>query len=389
MANLLLGFPNHVESTFYDVVFSGGSWESTLPLSNLADDDLSKAAQSTDATTASTQFHVDLGSLQSIRLAFVSSGNYSRSAKLRIRATATAKWTGAAVNTGASSGASSISMKATTGDFTITAGDSFTINGYTYESATTILVTAGGVTVSLEASPSNPGDVFSTLQDNISANDVVTCNHGLFDGTEDIDSGEFDVFNVIYPWGTLYWGHPSWWDGKVTEEERLQLTFPAIFLLDVFKVVRYFLFEFDDTTNADGYLALSKLFLTPGWQPTTNASYGATTQYTTETTFEQTISGIKKYDVKEPRRVTSFGLENLFTQEGIAQGIDMQRYLGTNRQFVLLWNPDSLTDINERALRHRNSYTATMRQLGPISYTYFNHTTVPVEAEEVLGGKLT
>ena len=40
---------------------SGGSWEATLPLVNFQNKRLKKTARSTDATTASTQFVIDLG----------------------------------------------------------------------------------------------------------------------------------------------------------------------------------------------------------------------------------------------------------------------------------------------------------------------------------------
>lgn len=385
MANLILGYPNHIETTFTDVVFSGGSWESAYPLSNLATDDLSEVARSADDAVANTKFHVDLGSLRSIRLIALSSHNGSRSSLMRIRATQTVKWSGGTVGANASAGASSFTLQAGGTAIDLDVGDAFTINGYTYESDTNTTISAGGsATVSLKASPSNPGDVYSTLQTNITTSMVVTCNHGLFDGSEAIDTGWEDLYQVIYPWESLYWGHPSLWDGKATEEERKQLVFPAIHLFDNFELLQYFLFEFDDEgDNEDGYFAISKLFITPAWQPTSNASYGAATQYTTETTFEQTISGIKKYDVKEPRRTTSFTLEHLTTNEGITQAIDMQRYLGTDKQVFLVWEPD------DTALMHRRSYTATMRQLSPINYSYFNRTSVQVELEEVLGGKLT
>ena len=32
------------------------------------------------------------------------------------------------------------------------------------------------------------------------------------------DTGLNDVFQVIYPFGTLPWGHPSLWDGKIAED---------------------------------------------------------------------------------------------------------------------------------------------------------------------------
>lgn len=61
MGNVLFAYPNNIDAAVYPVAFSGGSWEATLPLSNLRDPILSKVARSTDAALASTTFDVDLG----------------------------------------------------------------------------------------------------------------------------------------------------------------------------------------------------------------------------------------------------------------------------------------------------------------------------------------
>jgi hypothetical protein len=57
MANLLLGYVNYADAA----TLSGGSWEATLPLSNLQQPRLSRVARSTDATLASTKFDIDMG----------------------------------------------------------------------------------------------------------------------------------------------------------------------------------------------------------------------------------------------------------------------------------------------------------------------------------------
>ena len=387
MANVLLGFPNHVESTFVDVVFFGGSWEATLPLSNLITDDLSQIARSTSANTDHSKFYCDLGSLRNVLMINFSSHNGSRNGGARIRGTSTIKWQGVVVNANGSAGASSVSFKNNNvASVEIDIGDAFTIGGYTYESDSNATLTGSGgtATINLKAAPSNPGDLFATLQANISENDPIICNVGLFDGaTEEVDFSTADFYPIVYPFGTLPWGHPALWDGRATEEERQQLVFPFINILDLYESVRYLLVEIDDPLNEDGFIAISKLFVTPGWQPSMNMKYGATFQYTSETTYEQTISGIKKYDVKEPRRVDGFTIDHLELNEAVAQGIDMQRYLGTNKQLFYVKNPDA------EELLHRISYTATMRTLGPMTDSYFNRAAIQIDIEEVLGGKLT
>lgn len=90
MATALLCFPNEPDSTFYSVAFSGGSWEASLPLTNLIDSRLAKVARSTDDALASTQFDVDLGVSKPIRVLAIPKHNISRVGQLRIRGSNTA-----------------------------------------------------------------------------------------------------------------------------------------------------------------------------------------------------------------------------------------------------------------------------------------------------------
>lgn len=90
MAHTILAHPNHVDSSFYSVVFSGGNWQLTLPLTNLADPRLAKVARSTDAALAATQFDVDLGTPRSIRVFAIPRHNITIQGRIRIRASNTA-----------------------------------------------------------------------------------------------------------------------------------------------------------------------------------------------------------------------------------------------------------------------------------------------------------
>lgn len=87
MANIIIGFPNRVDAdaAFATVAFSGGSWQASLPLTNLRDGKLSTVARSTDAAEANTKFDVDLGVPRNIKLAGIPDHNLSRTGQYRIR----------------------------------------------------------------------------------------------------------------------------------------------------------------------------------------------------------------------------------------------------------------------------------------------------------------
>lgn len=80
MANMILGFPNRIDES----TLSGGSWVSTLPLTNLKDRRLSKVARSTDDANASTKFDIALTKDRYVKLICLVKNNFSVDATYRI-----------------------------------------------------------------------------------------------------------------------------------------------------------------------------------------------------------------------------------------------------------------------------------------------------------------
>lgn len=82
MANVMIAFPNRAD----DATLSGGSWNASLPLTNLQDRQLSQVARSTNALTTSTTMDIDQGvtgspSLgPSVRVIALLHGNFSQNA---------------------------------------------------------------------------------------------------------------------------------------------------------------------------------------------------------------------------------------------------------------------------------------------------------------------
>ncbi len=91
MANVTFGTPIFSDTNqTYTPSFSGGSWSSALPLTNLQDRRLSKVARSSNALAASTTFDVDLGVARSCRVFAVPKHNFSLASSMRIRGSSSA-----------------------------------------------------------------------------------------------------------------------------------------------------------------------------------------------------------------------------------------------------------------------------------------------------------
>lgn len=82
MANIMLGFPNRIDSA----TLSNGAFAPTLPLTNLQQRLIGVVARTVDATLASTKFDINLGTIQKIRVLNLTDHNLSLRASYRVTA---------------------------------------------------------------------------------------------------------------------------------------------------------------------------------------------------------------------------------------------------------------------------------------------------------------
>lgn len=291
MANIIVGYPNRVdaEAQYATVAFSGGSWEADLPLTNLRDPQLQRVARSTDATTANTQFDVDLGVDRDVKLVAIPDHNLSTSGQYRIRGA--------------------------------------TDSGFT---------------------------------------DVL------------YDSGWQDAWPIIYPFGSLEFEHPSWWTGTETEEEIGDRKQVILEVLDTEVICQYWRVEFDDTSNADGYVEIPRLIIAPGYQPEINIAYGATIGHETDTLAQTSLGGTRFYDRRPTRRVASVLFDKQDLDDALVGPFDIQARQGIDKQVMVVLDADDTSN------KDRLSFLATLRRLSALEFTNFDRAKIPMQLEEVL-----
>lgn len=289
MANCILAFPNYVDATAYTVSFSGGSWEASLPLTNLRDERIVKVARSTNDTVSNTLFTCDLGVLRDVRVVAIPNHNMSRAALVKVTAATDSGFTNTVLNT-----------------------------------------------------------------------------------------GWVDVWRQVYEFGTLPFGHPSFWTGKLTAEDAEGYTMPFVYVADAAVQARYWKVEVDDDANTDGYVELARLVLAPGYQPTRNMSYGAQIGWEDETEAQKSLGGARFYDRRGKRRVATFTLPFIEVDEGFAWPFEIARRQGVSRQIFFVFDPADDTNL------HRGAFLATIRELSPLEFTAFNLTSSAFALEEVI-----
>lgn len=191
------------------------------------------------------------------------------------------------------------------------------------------------------------------------------------------DSGWLNAWPVIYTPDMLEWEDDNWWEGTIAEADRAG--YPALLLLrlDQICLARYLRFEFADAANPDGYLEFGRLFVSPGWQPANNMSYGATAGWGTDTTLQRALGGTAYFNRKTGRRTEKFSLDFLSPDEAWGKVFEMQRVLGTDGEVLVAWDPADQYNLM------RFSFLGHLTDLSPATAVFYNNFSNPITIEEL------
>lgn len=177
------------------------------------------------------------------------------------------------------------------------------------------------------------------------------------------DSGVKPWYQAVYPFGSLPWGHPSWWDGKLSAEEAKGFPIPWIQVWPTEQNFRYLTVQIDDQNSSLGYVDLPRLFAARAWQPSLNLINGASGGWINNSTMKEAPGGKRFYTVRRPRRGLQFEFDYLPQDEALARGSDFGFRAGISNQFFWIFDPDDVAHL------HRRSYLATLRQPPTEKYT--------------------
>lgn len=177
------------------------------------------------------------------------------------------------------------------------------------------------------------------------------------------DTGWIDYWRTVYPWGSLPFEHPSWLDGKLTEEDRQGYPMPFVHVFAAPVLAQYALWEVDDTDNADTYIDIPRLYMCPGWEPLTGiSSDGASLGWEDPSVAEQSLGSVLFFDERPGFRIARFSIQYMEGDETFGTAFELIRQLKTVRE--LFFSLDTSDDTNI----HRWSFPATLRQLSPIEW---------------------
>jgi hypothetical protein len=141
---------------------------------------------------------------------------------------------------------------------------------------------------------------------------------------------------------------------------------------------RYARLEIIDTSNADGYIEIGRLFIGPALAPADNYSKGAEAGYQDRSGVQQSLGGIDYFDEKPVRRTFSFALDWLTVAEAYNQALELQRLCGITKEVLLIVDPADTT-YNQK--RH---YLGRLQQLSPLKNPYLTNYQAGFEVLEII-----
>ncbi len=193
------------------------------------------------------------------------------------------------------------------------------------------------------------------------------------------DSGTLDLYPIIYPFGTVPYGSPSWWDGKMSPEEASVTRMPIIQVFGTPEpIARYWRLEIFDEGNPDGYVEMPRLMITAGWQGSDNADRGSEIGVEPLTSSTKSMSGAEVFDRRDPQRTAKVTWTYLPEDEAFASAFDLMKIAGTDQQIFFAWDPD------DTAHRHRRSFLATLSRLGTVQASEYGRFAASFLVKEVM-----
>lgn len=363
--------PNFVDDPDFVPLFGGGDWDRDAQndqgsLDNLvvaagaAGEFFVEYAVSVTAAAADTKFEMDLGQSVSVWFVGVPDGN-AQAGTIRFEFSNTIAWSGFTVNGAHSLNATSLSVhNASGGSVTISAGQLFTVAGddkvYQVTSGATISNGANGSLTIKRVDKSATG-----LAVAYAGSEVLTCRSGNYT-------------SPVLDTGTEYWPMavtPSGGFRRTSLPNKYEHSFTTG------ATARYVRCTIVDTSNTDGQLRLSGLYVCYTYLPAYNPDYGVQFGIKANTQRESAVGGGDAYQEERPQRQIRAAFTAVSQSEAFTTVADIlyETDLGGN-----MWVTYDNTDSSD--LKMRRSFPGRFDDLSVLTHAHFDGVDIPLSITE-------
>jgi hypothetical protein len=174
------------------------------------------------------------------------------------------------------------------------------------------------------------------------------------------------------------WAWPSpYRNGDVASELYAWRRWNSVYVLPAGITARAIKVQLENADHPVGYLDVGRLFVSGGWQPVRNLSFGLQRGWESRSSGDQSLGGVEHFDRRQPRRVQRFTFEHLSVTEGM--GIfDLQGAADVVDEVMHVLDPGDEPNML------RGSFLGRMRQLSAIEFPGPLRTQAAFELAEIL-----
>ncbi|MBS7699155.1 MULTISPECIES: hypothetical protein [unclassified Chelatococcus] len=177
------------------------------------------------------------------------------------------------------------------------------------------------------------------------------------------DSAWFSLFPSVWSL-SIPWESPDFWMGAQEEWLDEERRAPIVYLLPSSLMTAAWLVEFDDTGNPDGFIQFDRFYVGECWQPSLNYTYsGNGFSFLDQTDVETSVNGVESFRRKIAPKSFRFGFDYLSEAEGWTTGYDLNRWAGSDREVLVIPDPDDATTIKTRSFIGRLSRMDALAQV--------------------------
>ena len=165
----------------------------------------------------------------------------------------------------------------------------------------------------------------------------------------------------IYPDGSLQAGHPAYGGNVASLTEWTDGLRPDVVALPSDYVEGdQWRFQFDDESNADGYVEIGRVFMGYGYRPSHSISVGARIGFQTSSRSIETDGGATFHNERPRRRKFDFSLNQFDQDESMVYLYDLERIVGTTGQMLFVFDDEDTFHAARRA------FLCTLEKMTPL-----------------------
>lgn len=172
------------------------------------------------------------------------------------------------------------------------------------------------------------------------------------------------------------WESQNWWG--TGNNDYIKHPFMSPIILPSTVNGRYITVEIDDTTNADGYVQIGRVFVGDGFTAKYDASFGLQDGWEDLSSVSYSESGADFVFKRRRRRYTKFSFDHLEHTTEFPRVYEMIRRLGTVEEVLYL------PSTSDYQACQRTGYLGMLSELSPIEFPYYNGRSLGLNIKERL-----